>query len=41
MLQRGLLLTMNNVAITGGQLVAALLCGLLSGAEHGWRWAWW
>ena len=34
---RGVLLTMNNVAITGGQLAAALLCGVMSSVEHGWR----
>ena len=36
-MQRGELLTMNSVAITGGQLVAALVCGLLSGLQEGWR----
>ena len=28
--KRGILITMNNVAITGGQLVAAITCGLFS-----------
>ena len=36
--KRGELLTMNNIAITGGQLVAAITCGLLSGVTGGWRW---
>ena len=36
--KRGELLTMNNIAITGGQLVAALTCGLLSEVTAGWRW---
>ena len=36
--QRGHLLTMNNIAITGGQLVAALTCGLFSEVASGWRW---
>ena len=35
--RRGELLTINNVAITGGQLVAALVCGLFSSKEDGWR----
>ena len=34
---RGVLVTMNNVAITGGQLVAALVCGGLSSTSGGWR----
>ena len=34
---RGVLVTMNNVAITGGQLVAGLVCGGLSSAGDGWR----
>jgi len=34
---RGVLVTMNNVAITGGQLVAGLVCGGLSGTSEGWR----
>ena len=36
--KRGELLTVNNIAITGGQLVAAVTCGLLSGVSGGWRW---
>jgi len=36
--KRGELLTMNNIAITGGQLVASITCGLLSGVSGGWRW---
>ena len=35
--KRGVLLTMNNLAITGGQLVSALVCGVLSSVEQGWR----
>ena len=35
--RRGELLTTNSVAITGGQLTAALVCGLLSSKEDGWR----
>eukprot|EP00092_Neocalanus_flemingeri_P041474 GFUD01045160.1.p1 GENE.GFUD01045160.1~~GFUD01045160.1.p1 ORF type:complete len:494 (+),score=159.45 GFUD01045160.1:45-1526(+) len=34
---RGVLVTMNNVAITGGQLVAGLVCGGLSTTSGGWR----
>ena len=34
---RGELLTINNVAITAGQLLAALVCGLFSSQEDGWR----
>lgn len=34
---RGVLVTMNNVAITGGQLVAGLVCGGLSSVSGGWR----
>jgi len=34
---RGVLVTMNNVAITGGQLVAGLVCGALSNTSEGWR----
>jgi len=34
---RGVLVTMNNVAITGGQLVAGLVCGGLSTTSEGWR----
>lgn len=34
---RGVLVTMNNVAITGGQLVAGLVCGCLSTTSGGWR----
>jgi len=34
---RGVLVTMNNVAITGGQLVAGLVCGGLSSVSEGWR----
>jgi len=36
--KRGILITMNNVAITGGQLVAAITCGLFSNVSQGWRW---
>ena len=35
---RGFLVTCNNVAITGGQLVAGLVCGALSSVDQGWRW---
>lgn len=35
---RGAAVTSNQVAITGGQLVASLTCGLLSGQAEGWRW---
>jgi len=36
--ERGFLVTCNNVAITGGQLVAGLVCGALSSVDQGWRW---
>lgn len=32
---RGFLVTCNNVAITGGQLVAGLVCGALSSVDQG------
>ena len=32
--KRGILITMNNVAITGGQLVAAITCGLFSNVSQ-------
>ena len=32
--KRGILITMNNVAITGGQLVAAITCGLFSNVRQ-------
>lgn len=35
---RGMIVTINNLSITGGQLVAALTCGALSGVDEGWRW---
>ena len=35
---RGFLVTCNNVAITGGQLVAGVVCGALSSVDQGWRW---
>ena len=34
---RGRLVTMNNVAITGGQLTAGLVCGGFATDTHGWR----
>ena len=36
--KRGKLITMNNIAITGGQLVAAVTCGVFSQVTQGWRW---
>ena len=34
---RGRLVTVNVAFITGGQLVASLVCGAFSGVAHGWR----
>ena len=35
---RGAIITVNNLSITGGQLVAALVCAALSNVDKGWRW---
>ena len=35
---RGAIITVNNLSITGGQLVAALTCAVLADANNGWRW---
>ena len=34
---RGQLVTLNNMFVTGGQLVAAVVAGLFSGRQDGWR----
>lgn len=35
---RGAIITVNNLSITGGQLIAALVCALLANVSEGWRW---
>ena len=35
---RGAIITVNNLSITGGQLIAALVCALLANVNDGWRW---
>jgi len=35
---RGLLVSCNTLIITFGQFVAAVICGLFSQTEHGWKW---
>ena len=35
---RGAIITVNNLSITGGQLVAALTCAVLADVNNGWRW---
>lgn len=35
--QRGMLVTMNVMFITGGQFAAAVFCGALSSIHDGWR----
>ena len=35
---RGAIITVNNLSITGGQLIAALVCALLVNVNEGWRW---
>ncbi|XP_064098600.1 proton myo-inositol cotransporter-like isoform X2 [Macrobrachium nipponense] len=34
---RGCITIINNLFITGGQLVSCIVCGVFSGAPHGWR----
>lgn len=36
---RGRLTVIYTVNITGGQFVAAVICGAFSGVEEGWRYA--
>ena len=35
---RGLLVSCNTLIITFGQFVAAVICGLFSQTDHGWKW---
>ena len=35
---RGLLVSCNTLIITFGQFVAAVVCGLFSQTDHGWKW---
>ncbi|XP_034230917.1 proton myo-inositol cotransporter-like isoform X2 [Thrips palmi] len=35
---RGVLVLMYTVGVTGGQFVAGIISGVLSGADQGWRW---